>query len=294
MQKYPKLTMYEQQPDVHLGYTLDGRQGRHLSSVSIGLSHVFLDGFGPRFRPYLDTLGVVSQFSLAAQTMVVNFQGAHFPPAAILMGIRWYLAYPLSSRHVEELMKERRVEVDHSTINRSVIKYSPQLEEEFHRRKRRVWISWRMDETHVRVKGEWVYLYRAVDRYGNTIDFLLTDKRDQKASERFLTKAIGRNGTPETINIDKSGANTAAIVSDNAEHGTTITIRKNKCLHNIVEQDHRGVKRIIWPIMGFKSFDAAQATLTGIELMRGWCEGQLEDDELEDLTVAEQSYQLAA
>lgn len=109
-----------------------------------------------------------------------EFPRGHFPPDVILMGIRWYLAYPLSTRHVEELMKESGVNVDYSTINRWVIKYSPQLEAEFHRRKRRVWTSWRMDETYVRVKGEWVYLYRAVDKFGKTIDFLLTDKRDMK------------------------------------------------------------------------------------------------------------------
>jgi transposase-like protein len=87
--------------------------------------------------------------------MAVSFKGAHFPQAIILMGVRWYVAYPLSTRHVEELMLERGVHVDHSTINRWVIKYSPLLEEAFHRRKRRVWISWRMDETYIRVKGQW-------------------------------------------------------------------------------------------------------------------------------------------
>ena len=148
-------------------------------------------------------------------------------------------------------MEERGVDVDYSTINRWVIKYSPQLEETFQRRKRPVWVSWRMGETYVRVKGEWVYLYRAVDKFGKTMDFLLTDKGDQKAVKRFLTKAIGRNGTPETINIDKSGANEAAIVSYHVEPGTTIVIRKNKYLNNVVEQDHRGVKRITRPMMGF-------------------------------------------
>src|SRR5215831_12545242 len=106
-------------------------------------------------------------------TMAIDFKGAHFPPEVILMGIRWYVAYPLSTRHVEELMEARGVEVDHSTINRWVIKYSPQLEEAFHRRKRPVWVSWRMDETYIKVKGEWRYLYRAVDKQGQTIDFLL-------------------------------------------------------------------------------------------------------------------------
>ena len=109
--------------------------------------------------------------------MAISFKGAHFPSEVILMGVRWYLAYPLSTRHVEELMEERGVEVDHSTINRWVIKYSPQLEEAFHRRKRPVWVSWRMDETYIKVKGVWRYLYRAVDKYGETIDFFLNVSR---------------------------------------------------------------------------------------------------------------------
>ena len=103
--------------------------------------------------------------------MAISFKGAHFPKEVILMGVRWYVAYPLSTRHVEELMKERGVDVDHSTINRWTIKYSPLLEEAFHRRKRPVWVSWRMDETYVKVKGQWRYLYRAVDKHGQTIDF---------------------------------------------------------------------------------------------------------------------------
>ena len=142
--------------------------------------------------------------------MEVSFKGAHFPPEVILMGIRWYLAYPLSTRHVEELMEERGVKVDHSTINRWVIKYSPQLEDEFHRRKRPVWVSWRMGETYIKVKGEWVYLYRAVDKFGKTIDLLLTKQRDKKAARRFLNKAIGRHGVPEKITIDGSDANAAS------------------------------------------------------------------------------------
>src|SRR5918995_6081842 len=199
--------------------------------------------------------------------MAISFTGAHFPKEIILMGVRWYVAYPLSTRHVEELMEERGVEVDHATINRWVIKYSPQLEEQFHRRKRPVWVSWHMDETYIKVKGEWKYLYRAVDKYGKTIDFLLTEQRDEEAAKGFLTKAIRRHCTPEKITIDGSAANAAAIKSYNEDHGTSIDIRQVKYLNNIVEQDHRGVKRVTRPMLGFKSFDAAQDTLVGIELM---------------------------
>src|ERR1700745_553595 len=199
--------------------------------------------------------------------MAISFKGAHFPLEVILMGVRWYLAYPLNTRHVEELMAERGVEVDHATIHRWVIKYSPLLEEAFHRRKRPVWMSWRLDETYIKVKGQWYYLYRAVDKTCQTIDFLLTEQRDEQAAKRFLIKAIRRHGVPEKITIDGSAANEAAIKRYNAEHGTAIAIRQIKYLNNIVEQDHRGVKRVTRPMLGFKAFGAAQCTLAGVEFM---------------------------
>ena len=227
--------------------------------------------------------------------MAISFKGAHFPQDIMLMGVRWYVAYPLSYRHVEELMEERGVPVDHATIQRWVVKYSPLLEEAFHRRKRSVWLSWRMDETYVKVKGEWRYLYRAVDKHGHTIDFLLTEHRDKEAALRFLKKAIRRNGLPETITIDGSDANEAAIKSYNEAHGTNIIIRQVKYLNNIVEQDHRGVKRVTRPMLGFKSFEAAQDTLVGIELMHMIKKKQMVlETRDEGLTAAELFYSLAA
>ena len=227
--------------------------------------------------------------------MAISFKGAHFPQDIILMGVRWYLAYPLSYRHVEELLEERGVPIDHATIQRWVVKYSPLLEEAFHRRKRPVWVSWRMDETYIKVKGQWYYLYRAVDKTGQTIDFLLTEQRDERAAKRFLTKAIRRHGVPEKITIDGSAANEAAIKSHNEEHGTAIAIRQIKYLNNIVEQDHRGVKRITRPMLGCKAFDAAQGTLAGIELMHMIKKRQLVVEEgAEGLTAAELFYSLAA
>ena len=227
--------------------------------------------------------------------MAISFKGAHFPKDIILMGVRWYVAYPLSYRHVEELLEERGVPVDHATIQRWVVKYSPLLEEAFHRRKRSVWVSWRMDETYIKVKGQWYYLYRAVDKHGQTIDFLLTEHRDERAAKRFLTKAIRRNGLPETITIDGSAANEAAIKSYNEEHDTAIRIRQVKYLNNIVEQDHRAVKRVTRPMLGFKSFEAAQGTLVGIELMHMIKKRQMiMETEDEGLTVAELFYSLAA
>ena len=192
-------------------------------------------------------------------------------------------------------MGERGVHVDHSTMNRWVIKYSPQLEAAFHRRKRPVWVSWRMDETYLQVRGVWRYLYRAVDKYGQTIDFLLTEHRDRDAALRFLTKAIRRHGLPETITIDGSDANEAAIKHYNQKHGTAIAIRQVRYLNNIVEQDHRAVKRVTRPMLGFKSLAAAQSALVGIELMHMLKKGQMAIEEGEEsLTPAEQFYALAA
>ena len=227
--------------------------------------------------------------------MAISLKGAHFPTEVILLGVRWYVAYPLSTRPVEELMEERGVDVDHSTINRWTIKDSPLLEEAFHRRQRSVWVSWRLDETSIKVKDQWRSLYRAVDKMGQTIDFLLTKERDEQAAKRFLTKAIRRHGVPEKITIDGSAANEAAIKSYNAEHGTAIAIRKIKYLNNTVEQDHRGVKRVTRPMLGFKGFGAAQDTLVGIELMHMIRKKQMVIEAGEEgITAAEQFYSLAA
>ena len=147
----------------------------------------------------------------------------------------------------------------------------------------------------MKVKGHWYYLYRAVDKTAQTIDFLLTEQRDEHAAKRFLTKAIRRHGVPEQSTIDGSAANEAAIKSDNEEHGTAIAIRKITYLHNIVEQDHRGVKRVTRPMLGFKSFDAAQGTLVGIELMHMIKKKQLMVEAGDEgRTAAEQFYALAA
>ena len=206
---------------------------------------------------------------------MISFKGRQFQKEMILQSIRWYLAYSLSYRDIEEMMKERGFEVDHSTIQRWIVHYSPKLEEAFHKKKRRPGNRWRLDETYIIVKGQWKYLYRAVDKSGNTIDFLLTAKRDMKAALRFLTKAIDQNGKPGLINIDKSGANTAAIKQYNQDNNKRIKIRQCKYLNNIIEQDHRRVKRITRPMMGLKNFHLAQNTLMGIEVMAMIMKGQM-------------------
>ena len=201
--------------------------------------------------------------------MVVEerFHGGHFPKCIVLQAVFWYLRYSLSYRDIEELMEERGVEIDHATVQRWVVKYTPLLETEFRKKNRAVGTSWRMDETYIKVKGIWHYLYRAVDKKGNTIDFLLTKNRDKSAAKRFLMKAINNNGIPEKITIDGSAANKAAIEEYNSDNDISVEIRQVKYLNNIVEQDHRGIKRITNSMLGFKSFDSATITLAGIEMV---------------------------
>ena len=225
---------------------------------------------------------------------MINFKGSQCEREIILWGVRWYVAYPISYRQLEEMMGERGVTVDHSTLNRWVIKYAPEFEKAFRRRQRPVGRSWRLDETYVRIKGKWAYLYRAGDKEGQPIEFLLTPNRDRDAAEAFLRKAIRTQGLPEKITIDQSGSHTAAIHHYNQGHKTAIVIRHSKYLNNLVEQDHRGVKRITSPMLGFKSFWAACCTIAGIEVMHALRKGQLATTENACQTPAEQFYALAA
>ncbi len=200
----------------------------------------------------------------------------------------------LSYRDIEELMHERGFSVDHSTINRWVLHYAPQLEAAFRRKKKRVGNRWRMDESYIKVKGQWTYYYRAVDKQGQTIDFLLTAARDTNAALRFLKKAIAQNGKPSLVNIDRSGANTAGLKQVNRDKKTRIKIRQCKYLNNIIEQDHRCIKRLTRPMLGFKNFYAAQRTLAGIEVMAMIKKGQMKTSVGNKQSPAEQFYALAA
>ncbi len=225
---------------------------------------------------------------------MIDFKGSQFEREIILWGVRWYVAYPISYRQLEEMMGERGVAVDHSTLNRWVIKYAPEFEKQFRRRQRPVGRSWRLDETYVKIKGKWAYLYRAVDKEGQTIDFLLTPDRDRDAAAAFLRKAIRNQQLPEKITIDQSGANTAAIKHYNRIHKTAIGIRHCKYLNKIVEQDHRGVKRLIHPMLGVKSFWSARSTLASIAVMHAIRKGQLMTTGTVPQTPAERFYALAA
>ena len=220
-------------------------------------------------------------------------KGMRFPIEVILVCIRWYAAYPLSCRHLEEMMDERGVTVDQSTVSRWSIRFLPLLEKIFRKYKRPVGGSWRMDETYIKVKGVWKYLYRAVDRDGKTIDFLLTAKRDKAAAKRFFDKAMQANSVPEKVTMDKSGANKAAIDEINANREKPMVVRQVKYLNNIVEQDHRAVKRITKSMLGFKSFQSAKNILAGIELMHMIRKGQIMMEGADKMSYAEQFYALA-
>jgi transposase-like protein len=229
------------------------------------------------------------------KTRMIDFKGHRFEKDLILLCVRWYLAYPLSYRNLEEMMEERGVAVDHSNIYRWVQKFTPQLEAAFrHGKKRPVGNSWRMDETYIKIKGQWKYLYRAVDKAGQTIDFLLAARRDKKAARRFLKKAVRQHGLPAKVTIDKSGANTAALQALIEETEVTIEIRQSKYLNNLVEQDHRAVKRIVRPMLGFHAFRSARVTLSGIELIHMIKKGQMIVTQGQNLSAAGQFYSLAA
>jgi putative transposase len=222
---------------------------------------------------------------------MIDFKGSQFERDIILWGVRWYVAYPISYRQLEEMMAERGVELDHSSLNRWVLKYTPLVEMAFRQRKRSVGTSWRMDEKYISVKGQWKYLYRAVDKAGDTVDFLLSAKRDRRAALRFLCKSVDQCGMPQKITIDKSRANGAAIEDYNRDMQTSIELRQAKYLNNIVEQDHRAIKRMTRPMLGFKSFWSAAITLAGIEIMHMIRKGQVICEGT--LTPAQQFYSLA-
>lgn len=211
---------------------------------------------------------------------MIEFKGVHYPKSVILHAVFFYLRYAVSYRDLEEIMAERGVTVDHATLNRWVVRYSPLLAAQAQARKRPTATSWRMDETYIKVKGRWTYLYRSVDRDGQTLDFMLSERRDLAAARRFFKRAIGTNGVPDRVVIDKSGANLAGLQALNVilkftGAGRTITIRQVKYLNNILEQDHRFIKRITGPMMGFKAFHSAAATIAGIEAAHMIRKGQI-------------------
>ena len=217
------------------------------------------------------------------------FKWRHFQAEIILLCIRWYLRYALSYRDLEELMLERGLHIDHTTIFRWVQAYAPELEKRCWPHLKACTDSWKVDETYIKVKNVWMYLYRAVDSDGNTLEFLLRPKRDAEAAKCFFVKALGASvsqaslaeerttqpdsqasrSVPRVINVDKNAAYPKAIAELKASGilPDSVELRQVKYLNNRVEQDHRFIKRLVKPGMGFFSFATAWRTLQGYEVM---------------------------
>jgi transposase, IS6 family len=207
------------------------------------------------------------------------FKRRHFEAEIVVLCVRWYLRYPLSFRQLEEIMAERNLAVDHVTIWRWVQRYAPELNRRCRPELRNTNRSWRVDETYCRVAGKWTYLYRAVDSAGDTIEFLLSAKRDAVAAKRFLQKALRSPGhsRPRVINVDRNPSYPKAILElrRTGDLGRRCACRPIRYLNNIVEQDHRAIKRRLRACQGFRSFQAAQRTIQGMETMNMLRKGQV-------------------
>ena len=199
------------------------------------------------------------------------FKWKHYQPEIILLTVRWYLRYNLSFRDLVEMMEERGLSIAHTTIMRWVHQYGPDLNKKIRCHLKQTNDSWRVDETYIKVKGQWMYLYRVVDSEGNTIDFYLSKARNKQAAKRFFKKALAFShvSIPRTITVDKNPAYPIAIQELKKEKKMPegIQIRQIKYLNNIVEQDHRFIKKRLSTMLGLKTFRTAKAIISGIEVM---------------------------
>lgn len=206
-----------------------------------------------------------------------HFKGFCSSPEVIMLFVYMKCRFSLSYRDLEEMMMIRGAKIDHATLQRWVKRFVPLIDRCVRQRKKPVGGSWRMDETYIKLNGTWVYLYRAVDSYGHTVDFLLRARRDIVAAKAFFTKAMTENGKPDKVTIDKSASNKAALdyFNKGASKEEQIEIRQIKYINNIVEQDHRFIKKRTKPTLGFKNFYSAKETISGIENIRMIQKGQM-------------------
>jgi len=182
--------------------------------------------------------------------------------------LRWYLTFKLSSRDLVQMMAERGISLTHTTILRWVQRYVPEFEKRWNRYARPVGDSWRVDETYLKIRGQWVYLYRAVDKAGRTVDFLLSRRRDMAAATRFFSRATKQHGAPRVITLDGSADSHRAVakLKTSGILPRRIEVRSCKYLNNVIEQDHRRIKQRVRRMLGFNRFETAAVTIRGIEL----------------------------
>src|ERR1019366_7780644 len=205
------------------------------------------------------------------------FKVRHFDREIIILCVRWYLRFKLSFRDLVEMMAERGISLSHTTIMRWIARYVPEFEKRWNRFACRVGTSWRVNETDVKIKGRWTYLYRAVDKQGKTVDFLLRAKRDVAAAKAFFRRAFKSQGRlPRAITLDgyQASHRAAREILDEHRHGQRTKIRSSKYLNNLIEQDHRSIKLRLGPMLGLKRFRSASITIAGIELMHRIRKGQ--------------------
>ena len=205
------------------------------------------------------------------------FDGRHFDREIIVLCVRWYLRYKLSLRDLVEIMAERGLSLAHTTIMRWVKRFTPEFVRRWNRFAIPAGRSWRVDETYVKIRGKWVYLYRAVDSTGQTVDFRLSGKRDVGATKAFFRKAMKTQGSaPRTITLDGYAASHRAVreMKTDGQLPPDTQVRSSKYLNNLVEQDHRGIKSRTRPMLGFKNFNSAAITLAGVELLHRIRKGQ--------------------
>ena len=211
------------------------------------------------------------------------FKWRHYEKEIILLNVRWYLRYSLSYRDLEEMMQERGLSVDHTTIYRWVQHYAPEMEKRSRKHFQHSNDSYRIDETYIKVKGKMKYLYRAIDSQGNTIDFLLCARRNKEAAKRFLKKIlrVAHSSEPRVLSVDGNPAYPPAVKALKEEKllDKDCILRQNKYLNNIIEQDHRFIKRRVNAGMGFRTFHSAWRTLKGYEIMNMIRKGQVKDIE---------------
>jgi len=207
------------------------------------------------------------------------FKWRHFEPSLILLCVRWYCRYQLSYRDVEEMMRERGLDVDHSTVFRWVQRYAPEINKRIRQHLKMSGASYRVDETYIKVGKICKYLYRAVDREGQMIEFMLSAKRDVSAAKRFFKKMLRaeHRRLPFSISVDKNAAYPEAFSTSQAERivPSDCKLRRVKYLNNVIEQDHRFIKKKVRAAQCFKRFQTAERTLEGIEAMNMIRKGQV-------------------